>query len=151
MNVVELTYNNVQTVAPNTGALLNVSLGCPCGNVLHANERANVTIRGPRGNSPRRLNRYRVTANGNIAIPDGGTVGEIQLALAVNGEVIPTSIAATTPAAVEEYDNVTCTAIIDVPICCCQDLSVDNASVAATVGGVAPSILIRNLNVVIEY
>ena len=45
--------------------------------------------------------RYRVYAKANIAIPTGGTVGPISLALALNGEVLQSSLATVTPAAVE--------------------------------------------------
>ena len=50
--------------------------------------------------------RYRIFVKGNIAIPTGGTVGPISLALAINGEVLRSSIATVTPAAVEDFFNV---------------------------------------------
>ena len=77
------------------------------------------------GNSCNCFAQYQVTFNGNIAIPEGGTVTPIAVAITVNGEPRLTSRAIFTPAAVEEFGNVTSTAIIKVPRCCCFSLSVD--------------------------
>ena len=56
--------------------------------------------------------RYRVYAKANIAIPTGGTVEPISLALALNGEVLQSSLATVTPAAVENFFNVSFEEII---------------------------------------
>lgn len=56
--------------------------------------------------------RYRVIAKANIAIPAGGTVGPISLALSLNGEVLQSSIATVTPAAVSDEFSVTIPEII---------------------------------------
>lgn len=68
---------------------------------------------------------YQVTFNGNIAIPTGGAVTPIGVAITVSGEPRLTSRAILTPAAVDDYGNVTSTAIIKVPKGCCFSLSVD--------------------------
>ena len=82
------------------------------------------------------------------SLPEGGTAGEIQLAIAIDGEVVPTSIATATPTAVEAYWNVNGFAIIDVPAGCCYTVSVENASVSATPATTpAPALNLRNLNV----
>ena len=52
----------------------------------------------------------------------------IAVALAVNGEPLQKSRAVVTPAAAEQYFNVTCTRIIDVPSCCCYTLAVENVN-----------------------
>ena len=44
--------------------------------------------------------RYRVFVKANIDIPTGGTVDPISLALSLNGEVLQSSVATVTPAAV---------------------------------------------------
>lgn len=50
--------------------------------------------------------RYRIFAKANVGIPTGGTVGPISLRLSLNGEVLQSSIATVTPAAVGEFFNV---------------------------------------------
>lgn len=76
--------------------------------------------------------RYLITFSGNIAVPTGETVGEISLGIAADGSVMPGSIMRATPAAVEQYFNVSTQHYIDVPDCCgnvcCVDVSVQNTS-----------------------
>ena len=143
----EFVYNEIQLVQPGATAILNDGIRCNRGLVLHRPGSGILTIRGTNmGCQP--FARYRVAYDGNIAVPTGGTVGEIQLALAIDGEIVPTSIAAATPAAVENYWNVSGFAIVDVPSCCCYTVSVENASVSATPATTpAPALNLRNLNV----
>lgn len=144
----EYTYNEVQLVQPGATALLNTAIGCNRGMVLHRPGSGILTIRGNVNNPCCRFSRYRVAYDGNISIPEGGTAGEIQLGLAIGGEVVPTSIAAATPAAAEQYWNVNGFAIVDVPVGCCYTVSVENASVSATPATTpAPALNLRNLNV----
>jgi hypothetical protein len=65
-----------------------------------------------------------VTFGGNIAIPTGGTVGPISLAIAIDGEPIPSTTMIVTPAAVEEFFNIFGAIFIDVPRGCCVTISV---------------------------
>lgn len=152
----EFTKNEVQTVNPNQPVTLNTSIGCNKGYVYHRNGSGIVTLRGVvNGNSC--FARYQVTFNGNIAIPDGGTVGPISVALALDGEPILTSRAIVTPAAAADdpptqnnFFNVTSTAIIDVPRCCCFNVSVENTSESATPATTpAPAILVQNANMTV--
>ena len=153
----EFTYNPVQTVQPNQPVVLNTSIGCNRGYVLHRNESGIVTLRGIVNNSCGCFARYRVTFNGNIAVPDGGTGGPIAVALAIDGEPILTSRAIVTPAAAatdppttENFFNVTSTAIITVPKGCCFNLSVENVSESATPATTpAPAILVQNANLTV--
>jgi hypothetical protein len=86
--------------------------------------------------------------NANIALPeDAAAVVPISVALAIDGEPVLTSRAIYTPAAVDEYGNVTSTAIITVPKGCCFTVAVENTSSA--VDGVAPAINIQNCNVTV--
>ena len=95
--------------------------------------------------------RYQVTFNGNIAIPEGGTVGPISISLAIDGEPIPTSRAIVTPAAAGDYFNVTSTAIITVPKGCCFNVSVENTSESATPATTpAPAINVQNANLTVS-
>lgn len=143
----EFTYNEVQLVQPNAAALLNDAIPCSRRYVLHRPGSGVLTIRGIVNNPCAGFARYRCSFDGNIAVPADGTVGEIQLALAIDGEVIPTSISAATPTVADAYWNVSGFAIIDVPAGCCYTISVRNASEGATAAAVPPALNVRNLNV----
>lgn len=140
----EFTYNDVQVVNPNQPVILNTTIGCGRGYVYHRNESGIVTLRGIVNNPTSGFARYQVTFNGNIAVPEGGTAGAIAIALAIDGEAVLTSRAIVTPAAVNEYFNVTSTAIIDVPRGCCNNVSVE--CVAAANDGVTPAVAINVQN-----
>lgn len=145
----EFTYNPIQEVQPNQPIVLNTSIGCPRGYVLHRNESGIVTLRGIVNNPCGCFARYQVTFNGNIAVPEGGTAGAISVALAIDGEPILTSRAIVTPAAVDEYFNVTSTAIITVPRGCCFNVSVENTSESADSTTPAPAINVQNANMTV--
>jgi hypothetical protein len=72
--------------------------------------------------------RFKVTFGGNIAVPTGGTVGPISLAIAINGEAVRSTTMTVTPAAVEEFFNVFSAVFIDVPKGCCLTVSIQNIS-----------------------
>lgn len=147
----EFLYNPIQEVAPNAPILFDTSIPCNRGNVYHEGNTGNFILRGANTNNPCNcFAQYQVTFNGNIAIPEGGTVGPVAVAIAVNGKPRFTSRAIFTPAAVEEFGNVTSTAIIKVPRCCCFSLSVD--AVPATTDPTvtpAPVIEVQNANLTI--
>ncbi len=151
----EYTNDAVQTVNPNQPVTLNTTIGCPKGYVYHRNGSGIVTLRGITNNC---FARYQVTFNGNIAIPNGGTVGPISLSLALDGEPILTSRAIVTPAAAADnpptqnnFFNVTSTAIISVPKGCCFNVSVENTSESATPATTpAPAILVQNANLTVS-
>lgn len=114
---------NPQNVAFGQNLLLIDSIPCPRGYVIHRNGSGILTLRGI---TPNCFARYQVTFNGNIAIPTGGTVAAIATALAIDGEPLQSSRAIVTPAAVEQYFNVTNTAIITVPKGCCYTIAIEN-------------------------
>lgn len=143
----EFVYNEIQLVQPGANALLDDAIGCNRGYVIHRPGSGILTLRGIVNNPCARFARYRVSFDGNIAVPTGGTAGEIQLALAIGGEVIPTSIAAATPTVVDSYWNVNGFAIIDVPVGCCYTVAVENASEPPAAATPAPALNVRNLNV----
>lgn len=147
----EFTYNPIQLVEPNQNVILNTSIGCNRGYVLHRNESGIVILRGIVNNACGCFARYQVTFNANIAVPEGGAVGPISVALAIDGEPILTSRAIVTPAAVDEYFNVTSTAIITVPKGCCFTVAVENTSSSATPGTTpAPAINVQNANLTVS-
>ena len=121
----EYIANAVQSVALNTPILFNASIPCNSGCVFHEDESGIFILKGKTNNC---FARYQVTFNGNIAIPEGGTPGSISVAIAIDGEAIPTSNAISTPTAVDQYNNVTSPAIIDVPRGCCFNVAIENTS-----------------------
>lgn len=144
----EYLANAEQSVDLNNPILFTASIPCTKGYVYHEDETGIFILRGITNNC---FARYQITFNGNIALPEGGTVTPIAIAIAVNGEPRPTSRAIFTPAAVEEYGNVTSTAIVTVPKGCCFSLSVRAVSgVTDTADTAAPTINVINSNLVIN-
>ena len=146
----EFVYNPIQLVQPNQNVLLEGSIPCNRGYVIHREGSGILTLRGIVNNPCCPFARYQVTFNGNIAVPTDGTVGPIALALAVDGEPIQTSKAIVTPAAADDYFNVTCTAIITVPRGCCYTVSIENASEGATAADAATAVNVQNANLVVS-
>ena len=147
----EYLANAVQEIALNAPAVFTASIPCTKGYIYHEDETGIFILRGIVNNPQNCYATYQVTFNGNIAIPTGGTAGPIAVALAVNGEPRLTSRAIVTPAAVEEYQNVTSTAIIKVPRGCCFSLSVDSVPATADATATpAPVISMQNANLVIS-
>lgn len=124
----EYIYNPIQEVENGQNVLLEDSIPCNKGYVVHRNGAGILTLRGVVNNSCACFARYQVTFNANIAVPEGETVGEISVALALDGEPLQTSRARVTPAAVDDYFNVTSTAIITIPRGCCYTIAVENTS-----------------------
>ena len=144
----EYLANAVQEVSLNAPIIFTASIPCRRGCVYHEDDTGIFILRGITNQC---FATYQVTYNGNVAIPDGGTVGPIAVAVTVNGEPRPTSRAIFVPAAVSTYGNVTSTAIIKVPRGCCFSLSVE--SVPATTDATAtpaPVINVQNSNLVIS-
>lgn len=139
MIVPEFVANEIALVQPNQPVILRTALACRCGCVLHRNESGIITLRS---------GRYQVTFNGNIAIPEDGTAQPISVAIAIDGEPILTSRAIVTPAAVDEYFNVTSTDIIVVPCGCCLNVSVENTSESDGTTP-APAINVQNANLTV--
>lgn len=152
----EYVYNPYQLVEPNQNVLLNDSIPCNKGYVIHRNGSGILTLRGIVNCPTSCFARYEVNFNGNVSLPDGSTVGPIAVALAIDGEPLQTSKAIVTPAATaadpptdDNFFNVTSTAIITVPRGCCYTVSVENDSTPAAPGEVAPEILVKNANLTV--
>ncbi len=145
----EYLANAVQDVSLNAPVNFTASIPCTKGYVYHEDETGIFILRGI--TCGQCFATYQVTFNGNIAIPEGGTVAPIAIAITVNGEPRLTSRAIFTPAAVEDYGNVTSTAIIKVPRGCCFSISIE--AVPATTDPTvtpAPVIEVQNANLVIN-
>ncbi len=143
----EFSNNDVQTINPGETVIFNVvEVPCSCGRVRHRDGTGVFLLAGgsARRTCPCRLStcNYMVEFGANIAIPTGGTVEEIEVALTVDGTTIPSSQMIATPAAVEEYANVSVAKVVDIFTGCCQTVSVRNIS--------NQPILMQNANIVIK-
>lgn len=137
-----------QTVALNNALVFTASIPCTKGYVYHEDGTGNFTLRGVTNNC---FARYQLVWNGNVQIPEGGTVTPIGISLSVNGETRPSSLAIATPAAAEEYTNLTSTCIVTVPKGCCFNVSVRYVS-GVTDGTTtpAPTIEVANSNLTVS-
>ena len=121
----ELTANAIQTIPANSNVIFTDTVVCGNCSIMHREGSGLVTLRGLTNQCRAR---FRVSFGGNIALPTGGTVGPISLAIAVNGEPVATTTMISTPAAVEEFNNVFSAIFLDVPKGCCLTVSVKNIS-----------------------
>lgn len=135
----EITANAIQTVAASTNVIFTDTTVCGNCSIMHREGSGLVTLRGLTNQCRAR---FRVSFGGNIALPTGGTVGPISLAIAVNGEPVATTTMISTPAAVEEFNNVFSAIFLDVPKGCCSQISVRNIS--------DQPIDIQNANLIVE-
>lgn len=135
----ELTANAIQTVAENQNVLFTDTLVEGNCSIMHRNGSGLVTLRGLTNQCRAR---FRVSFGGNIAIPTGGTLDAISLALALDGEPVATTTVISTPAALEDYNNVFTAIFLDIPRNCCAQISVINTS--------GQAIEVQNANLIIE-
>ena len=135
----EFTSTTIQTVAAGQNLPLTETAikGSNC--INHRAGAGNVTLRGLT-NQCKAL--FKVSFGGNIAIPTGGTVGAISVALAVGGEALNSAAAIVTPAAVDQYSNVFTAVFVEVPRGCCVTVALKNTS--------AQAISIANGNLIVE-
>lgn len=136
----EIIANAVQTVPANRNVYFTDEVVCGNASVTHRDDSGLVTLRGLTNTQCRA--RFMVTFGGNIAIPTGGTVGPISLAISLDGEPIQATTMIVTPAAVEQYFNVKTSVFIDVPRGCCATISVTNPT--------TEDILVQNANLIVE-
>lgn len=135
----EITANAAQTVAANQNVLFTETAVPGSCSILHREGSGLVTLRGLTNQCRAR---FKVTFGANIAIPTGGTVGPISLALAISGEPVQTTTMIVTPAAVEEFFNVSTSIYLDVPASCCMTIAVENTSTT--------SVSVQNANLIVE-
>lgn len=151
----EYSANTLQTVAAN-GSVIFTEAPVPCnkGLIYHRDESGIFRLASPSAINGCGITRrccgdmptanYEVAFHANIQIPTGGTVEAISLALAIDGEIDPSSIMTITPAAVQEAGNVGAEIIVAVPqICRCSSVSVRNISTQA--------VEVQNANIVFDF
>ncbi len=138
--MMEITANAAQIVAVNQAVLFNETAVPGNMSMMHREGSGLVGLRGlPNGQLRAR---FLVEFGANVAVPTDETVGPVTLAIAINGEPVVTSSMISTPAAVEQYNNVSASLYIDVPIGCCSQISVENA-------GTIP-VSVQNANLIVE-
>ena len=135
----ELISNAIQIVASNQNVLFTDTVVKGNCSIVHRDGSGLITLRGI---TDQCRARYRVSFGGNVAIPTDGTVGPISLALAINGEAVAATTMISTPAAVEEYNNVFSAVFLDVPRGCCFQVSVTNLT--------EDPIEVQNANLIVE-
>ena len=136
----EIIANALQTVNENQNVLFSDTVVCGSFSIVHRDGSGLVTLRGLTNSQCRA--RFRVSFGANIALPADGTVEEISLAIAIDGEPVAATTMIFTPVAVEEFGNVFSSVFLDVPRGCCSRVSVQNTSTQA--------IDVQNANLIIE-
>ena len=136
----EFTAVAQQTVEPNQVILFTNTPIRGNNSIMHRDGSGLVSLRGLTCCQSRA--RFKVSFGGNIAVPTGGTVGPISVAIAIDGEPVASTEMTVTPAAVEEFFNVNRDVNIDVPAGCCSQVSVENTS--------TENILVENANLIVE-
>lgn len=135
----EVIGNALQTVDVHQNVIFP-STAVPGGNtILHREGSGLVTLRGITNQCRAR---FRVTFGANIAVPTGGTVGPISLAISLNGEPVVETTMISTPAAVEQFNSISRSLFLDVPSGCCTQIAVQNVSTEA--------INVQNASLIIE-
>lgn len=138
-----LTRDAVESVPLNTAIPFVDSIPCNRGYVYHQSDTGIFVLRGIVNNPTSCFARYNVEFTGNIAIPEGGTVTPIATAIVVSGEDRQGSRAIFTPAAADEYGNVTSRATVNVPKGCCFTVSVEYVNGTVNDPTVVPTPLIN--------
>ena len=134
----EIIANAVQAVQANQNVYFTDTIVCGNASMTHRDDSGLVTLRGVTNQCRAR---FLVTFGGNVAIPTGGAVAPISLAIAINGEAVPATTMIVTPAATDNYFNVNSSVFIDVPRGCCVTISVTNTS--------ANTINVQNANLIV--
>lgn len=124
----EYTAVSTQEVAQNGNVIFtNTAVrGTNC--IKHREGSGIITLRGITNQCRAR---YFIEFSANIAVPAGGTAGEISLAIAISGEPVLSSQMRSTPAAVSQFNNVSAGIYVDVPAGCCVNIAVENTSTQA--------------------
>ena len=135
----EITANALQTVLANQNIVFTDNVVCGSASIMHRAGSGLITLRGITNQCRAR---FKVSFGGNIAIPTGGTVEAISLAISLEGEPIGPTTMIVTPAAVEEFFNVSSNIYVDVPRGCCLSIGVRNTN--------TQSILVQNANLIVE-
>ena len=118
----------VQTINPGESAIFtNTVDSCRNGFIKHRDETGSFLLSGA-SNCRFRNPKYVIDFGSNIAVATGGTAEAISVGIAVDGATVPASEMIVTPAAVEEYFNVSREITVDIWAGCCETISIRNLS-----------------------
>lgn len=140
----EYSANMAQTV-PAGGSVVFTESPVPCSRGLVYHRDGSGIFRLANRRFRQGSTNYEVAFHANIAIPEGQTAPAdgIQLAIAIDGEIDPSSTMISDVTVVDTYDNVGSDIIVTVPcICSCTAVSVRNTSTIP--------ILVQNANIIFE-
>lgn len=119
----EIIANALQTVPANQNVYFtDTVVGGNC-TISHRDDSGLINLRGLTNQCRAR---FRVAFGANIGLPADGTVGPISLAITIDGEAVRATTMTVTPAAVEQFFNVSSSVFVDVPRGCCVTISVQN-------------------------
>ena len=135
----EIIANALQTVQANQNVIFTDTAVCGSNSIIHREGSGLVSLRGLTNQCRAR---FKVFFSGNVAIPTGGTVGPITLAISIDGEAIGSTTMISTPAAVEVFNNIATAIYLNIPCNCCSQVSVKNIGTEA--------IEVQNANLIIE-
>lgn len=138
-----LTRDTIETVSLNSAIPFIDSIPCNKGYVFHQNGTGIFVLRGCVNNPNSCFARYNIEFTGNIAIPEEGELTPIATAIVVSGEERIGSRSIFTPAAADEYGNVTSRATVDVPRGCCFTVAVEYVNGTVDDPTVVPTPLIN--------
>ena len=146
----EWTSVAVQTVNPGEAILFTDNpVRCRQGLILHREDSGLFLIKGVQNGCAQRrcacqgapsVN-YMADFGANIAVPTGQTVGEISVAFQLEGSTLAGTTMSVTPAAVEEFFNISRATNVPIWLGCCESFSIRNLS--------AIPILVQNANLVL--
>lgn len=145
----EWSNNNQQLVNPGEIVIFTENpVPCTRGLIQHRDDTGSFMLKGyiPRQYGcpccRQRSANYLVDFGANIAIPTGGTVGAISVAITIDGTTIPASTMTVTPSAVNQFFNVSRAINAGIFAGCCESIAVRNTS--------SQPILVQNANIIIS-
>ena len=135
----EIIANALQTVQANQSVYFTDTIVCGNSSISH---RSNSGLVSLFGNTNQCRARFKITFGANVAVPAEGTVGPISLAIAIDGEAVPSTTMTVTPTAAEAFFNVFAAIFVDVPRGVMTSISVRNIG--------ETDIDVENANLIIE-
>lgn len=146
----EYSANASQVVNPGESIIFTDSpVPCTRGLIRHRDDTGSFLLSGYVPNSNGSCNcpccnnksaLYLVDFGANIALNTGATVEPISVAISIDGTTLPSSVMTVTPAAVEQYFNVSRAINAEIWRGCCQSISIRNIS--------DQPILVQNANII---
>lgn len=129
----EFVNSTNQTIAVNSNVLFDTTVVESCPVVTHRKGSGIFNIKGG--------HKFIVVFSANLAGATADT--ELDLAIALNGEALPYTTMASTPAVADLFNNVSVVAEIETPCNCCSQISIKNIGTTAVTVATANLVLFR--------